>query len=341
MANMSVGRNDPCPCGSGRKYGECCLWWESIPSPSDRLADFFADMKHAMKGKEFASREEAEAFMDGFVRQRNATPSDDFCGLSPDQMIRLLEAPFDSPDLVTIPACLSASPSAPILTLFELLVEAVGDKGLKPTATGNLPVKFLREAGLAYWGEDGYLEHTELGDIRTEPEFYDMHATRLVAGLAGLIHKYKGKFILSRNCQKLLGKQGLAAVYPRLLRAYVERFNWGYRDGYPDIHFIQHSFLFTLYLFSLYGNEWRPHSFYEDAFLRAFPIVLSEVPPVSHSTPDKIVRDCYSWRCLKDFAGLMGLVEIAPESDKPFEHRFKLRKLPLLDEVVIFHLPAL
>jgi hypothetical protein len=34
----------------------------------------------------------------------------------------------------------------------------------------------------------------------------------------------------------------------------------------------------------------------------------------------------------------MGIVEIVPESDSPYEDRFKLRKLPLLDEVVIFHL---
>jgi preprotein translocase subunit SecA len=23
-AGMKVGRNDPCPCGSGKKYKECC-----------------------------------------------------------------------------------------------------------------------------------------------------------------------------------------------------------------------------------------------------------------------------------------------------------------------------
>ena len=23
--NLKVGRNDPCPCGSGKKYKQCCL----------------------------------------------------------------------------------------------------------------------------------------------------------------------------------------------------------------------------------------------------------------------------------------------------------------------------
>lgn len=92
-------------------------------------------------------------------------------------------------------------PSAPIVTLFQLLAEAIGSQGLKPTAASNLPQRFLREAGLAYWSEEGYKKQTEFGDIRTEPDFYDIHATRIVAELAGLVRKYKGKFILSRECR--------------------------------------------------------------------------------------------------------------------------------------------
>ena len=31
-----LGRNDPCPCGSGKKYKQCCLKSEDIPKDSDR-----------------------------------------------------------------------------------------------------------------------------------------------------------------------------------------------------------------------------------------------------------------------------------------------------------------
>ncbi len=50
----------------------------------------------------------------------------------------------------------------------------------------------------------------------------DLHITRLTAELAGLIRKYKGRFILSRDCRAVLNGQGLAALYPRLFKAYVE-----------------------------------------------------------------------------------------------------------------------
>ena len=27
-----IGRNEPCPCGSGRKYKRCCLWKDKADS---------------------------------------------------------------------------------------------------------------------------------------------------------------------------------------------------------------------------------------------------------------------------------------------------------------------
>jgi len=36
MSMKKPGRNDPCPCGSGKKYKQCCLKTESIPAASDR-----------------------------------------------------------------------------------------------------------------------------------------------------------------------------------------------------------------------------------------------------------------------------------------------------------------
>lgn len=30
---MKIGRNDPCPCGSGKKYKNCCLKKETMSVP--------------------------------------------------------------------------------------------------------------------------------------------------------------------------------------------------------------------------------------------------------------------------------------------------------------------
>jgi hypothetical protein len=37
---MQVGRNDPCPCGSGKKYKRCCLLAEPAVYPASNLRAF-------------------------------------------------------------------------------------------------------------------------------------------------------------------------------------------------------------------------------------------------------------------------------------------------------------
>lgn len=335
-----LGRNDPCPCGSGKKYKKCCLG-RAESGPVNRATDVLDGLKQELAGREFSSLEEAQAFAGNFMQQRNQASADDFHGLSPDQMHGILNLPFSSPQLVTFPEQFELLPSAPILNLFNLLVEAIGEQGLKPTAKGNLPQKVCREAALAYWGEETYLHKTRYGNINKEVDFFELHVTRLVAELAGLIRKYKGRFILSRDCRRLLSKADLSAIYSRLFLAYTEQFNWGYWDRCQEICFIQRSFLFTLYLLSRYGDDWRPSGFYEDNFLQAFPLVLDEVEDHPTFSAEKEVRIAYSMRTLEHFIGFMGLAMVEQvEGAKPYLFDCRLKKLPLLDIAIRWRIPT-
>jgi len=339
MKTPSVGRNDPCPCGSGKKFKHCCLGKEDDTASSHGAASMSEALRKALEGRQFNSLEEAQAFLDEYSQQQNRRQRDEFHGLSPEQMHQILNLPFASQGLVRFPEMLDANPVAPILTLFELLADAIGEQGLKPTAKGNLPRNFCREAALAYWGEQRYQENTRFGGINREEDFDDLHVTRLAAELAGLIRKYKGRFILSRDCRRLLSGDGMTAIYPRLFRAYVEQFNWAYRDGYPELRFIQSAFLFTLYLLTRYGDAWRSQIFYEDAFLGAFPMLLDEVPPSQVFSPGETVRRGYTWRSLVNFASFLGLATVEPASDEFLCHEYRVKSLPLLGQVVQFHLP--
>ena len=331
-----IGRNDPCPCGSGKKFKKCCLGKEESLAFGGGASDASAELRKALEGRQFNSLEEVQAFAEHQMQQRNRRPLDAFHGLSPEQMYQMLNFPFTAPELVRFPEVLNAAPAAPILRLFSLLAEAIGEQGLKPTAKGNLPRTFCRGAALAYWGEETHRERTRYGGINKEDDFPDLHITRLVAELAGLIRKYKGRFILSRDCRTLLAGHGLAAIYPILFRTYVEQFNWSYRDRYPELRFIQSAFLFTLYLLTRYGHTWRPHAFYEDCFLRAFPAVLNEVPPSPVTTPEEELRHCYTWRTLVHFAGFLGLASVEPVSDELLCREYRVKALPLLQDAVQF-----
>jgi hypothetical protein len=338
MRVTAIGRNDPCPCGSGRKFKNCCLGRQEYVPSDGAAAEASADLRQAIEGMQFGSLTDVQAFVGRHTQQHNQRPLDEFHGLSPESMHRMLHFPFASPEIVLFPDVLDTSPTAPIVTLFGMLVEAIGAEGLKPTATGKLPQKFCRAAALAYWGEEVYRENTRFGGINREEDFFDLHIVRLVAELAGLIRKYKGRFILSRNCRVLLGGNGLAAIYPRLFTAYVEQFNWSYRDRHPELRFIQTAFLFTPYLLMRYGDTWRSHEFYEDNFQRAFPMLLNELPRHQFFTPEEEIRRCYTWRTLVHFVGFFGLAAVEPVSDKRSCHEYRVKGLPLLHASVQFQL---
>jgi hypothetical protein len=338
---MKIGRNDPCPCGSGLKYKKCCAdKTQDGAEPTGAGAGAAMDeLKKILQGQNFGSLEEANAFVGRFMQQRNEAPVVDFHGLSSEQMHRMLNFPFETPGLATLTSPLPAAPQAPISALCNLLVEAIGEQGVKATATGNLPRTLCREAALAYWGEEKYRHETRFGEIRTEPDFGELHVTRLVAEFAGVIRKYKGKFIIGGECRKILAVKGQAGIYPRLFKAYVNEYNWGYRDRMGEVPFIQQSILFSLYLLSKYGGDWKSNTFYEDCFLEAFPQLISQVPPMGQFySPEEVLRRTYSLRCLDRFATFLGLVELERPGNESYSEGFQLRKLPLLDQVVQFHL---
>jgi len=332
-----VGRNDPCPCGSGKKYKKCCLGQSEPAVPSVGGAGVTAEIRELLQGRSFGSLKEANAFIGWHMAKRNRAPIGNFEGLSPEQMSRLLYFPFDSARLLTFPDVLEVEPDAPVTRLLSLLADAIGEAGLKPTARGNLPRKFCREAALAYFGEEDYREITRFVGINSETDFRELHAARLVAEMAGLVRKNKGKFTLSRKYRELLAKHGMRGIYPCLLQASARDYEWGYQDRYPDFPFIQSSFAFTLFLLTKYGDEQRPDTFYIEKYLRAFPVLLKEVSEIS-LTQEKFIGSCYSHRTFTRFAEFMGLVEIERVGHRFFPDEILIRKKPLLGAVVRFNL---
>jgi len=325
---MKTGRNDPCPCGSGKKYKHCCL------SPTSAIKD---ELQKLIAEQEFDSVEDLQAITDDFMSRKNRQPQDDFHGLSPEQMYRLLNFPFDSPGLFHFPETLPSEPEAPILTLVQAIAHATGDKGLKATAKGNLPQKLCRDAAHEHRKDMFPDDFHHFIKVNKEDDFAELHVTRIILEMTRLLRKTKGRFYLTRKFHRLVDRSSLTRLYPEIFRTYCREFNWSYWDGYQEIPFIQQSFLFTLSLLSRYGDDWKPTGFYEDCFIQAFPMVLDEVVPTAWSSAEDHVRGCFDHRVLDLFLHFMGLacIEKLP-ADKPYSQNYRIRKLPLLDEVVHF-----
>lgn len=336
MSRDRTGRNDPCPCGSGRKFKHCCLRARAEGSTSTPTVDVSEALHEAIGERTFDSLDDVRAFAQSFMRERNAAPVADFHGLSPEQMGRLLDAPFDSPTVVRFPRIIDIEPEAPVATLFSLLIEAIGERGLKPTKTGNLPRRFCREAALALWGQSIYEANTRFGDINSETDFLELHATRLIAEQAGLVRRYAGRVILSREARRLLRDGGLRHVYAKLLASGARTLNWAYWDRYPELRIVQRSFAFTCYLLHRYGDVERDQAFYEEAFVDAFPLTLDEVEPTPYSSVETTVRGCYALRMLERFGALFGLVNMRATREDIVNRAYQVSATPLLHAAVKF-----
>ena len=330
---MKIGRNDPCHCGSGKKYKQCCL--QADQQSFNPAREINEELRQLLEGKQLDSLEAMQTEVDRFMQARNHAPLSEFHGLSPSQMQQLLDRPFDAPELVRFNEVLPVESNAPVARLFKLLAEAIGEQGVKPTAKGNLPRALCREVAQVYLGEEGYDKATRFGGINKEEDFFELHQLRLVAEMAGLLRKYRGRFILSRECKTMLAGPGMAAIYPRLLRTFASEYNWAYGDGYQELLFIQRSFLFTVYLLWRYGDELRSSRFYVEAYIEAFPALLGEIVPTTYSEPEDTLARCYRLRTLTRFAEWFGLIEVK-KSDDPLAmiSDFELRRTPLLEQVL-------
>ncbi len=329
---MKTGRNDPCPCGSGKKYKKCC----ASKQASSVLQDMKEDIHNLIGGQSFGSMEELQAVLDRYSLRANSSPMDDFHGLSPEQMHRFLHMPFESPELVTFPPVLQMEPESKASFILSMLIEGIGENGIKLTARGNLGQKFSRQASREYYARysDSFLANLS---VRSETNFEPLHAIRLTAQLAGLVRKYKGRLLLTKKCKKALKSHGLRELYPQLLHAYIQKFNWGYRDAFQEIAFLQQSFLFTLYLLHKYGNTWRSATFYSDNYLRAFPMILQEIEPKPYEPPEDTLQHCYILRTLQRFAGFFGLADLEQVSENPLIREYRVRSTGLLNEIVQWH----
>lgn len=328
----TIGRNDPCPCGSGKKYKRCCLDKDASNDTMQRLKQQLQD-EFADENPETLADAQAMAgrVMNGF----NATPPPEFHGLSPTQMHRLLNHPFDSPDLVEFPAVLDTEPDAPAMTLLQLLIEGIGEQGVKATAKDNLPQKLVQHIAAAMGGVQPWSRWPFDVALRSEEDFRELHVIRITAELAGLIRIDKGRYRLTGRGLKL-AEQGPTGLYPALLKAYVRKFNWAYSDGYGDMRGVQHTVPFTLYLLSLHGTAPHKTSFYEDAFLDAFPMVIDEASGDEYSPPEQTAARCYNLRTLVRFAEFFGLIR----RDVPDPHYPDLAGItatPLLAAAVRFN----
>ena len=303
---------------------------------SDEHASMIDKLRREIEIRDIDSLSELQVAANEVSYRRNLRPRDEFCGLSPDQMYKFLYVPFDSTEIATFSDNFPNPSEARAFTLVSLLADACGDKGLKATAKGYLPALFCREAAIATLGEEGCREITFGSEVRKELDYYELHVVRLVAQMAGLIRKCRGRFLRTKKCEKYLSSPSNGKLYLELFTAFTRKFNWGYSDGYEDLNIIQEAFLFSLFLIHRFGEEFRDVAFYEEKFLQAFPTALDKVGDPVYGNKEEHLKRCYSLRTMERFAHFFGLIELDSNHHTYIGRNYKMKKSPLFDQLLSF-----
>lgn len=334
---MKISRNAPCPCGSGKKYKRCCLGLNPAKALNDELSEILSN-------EELGSLEEAQAFANQFMANKNHQGVDEFLGLSPEQMHWFLHQAFEPSPWFTISKQLSFEPTAPILALVKGIVDAIDEKGLKATAKGNLPQKLCKSLFEEYKSVKPFDNFFDFMKINKEEDFYELHITRLLMQDVGLLRKTKGRFYLTKKYQIEAQQQGFKTLYPILFEQYCKGVNWAYMSRGDELPFLQQSFLFSVFMLDKFGYEPKSFFDYQTLFIDAFPMALNEVEWVNDYIDEELtVRFTYSHRVQQQFLWFLGLAQVEVKAGSPDKRKYWeddkfmfLQKLPLLSELIQF-----
>lgn len=305
---MKTGRNDPCPCGSGKKYKRCC-----IDAISRKHAEIFDDIAQTVAMNPNLSIDELNLVAQQKIARQNDRPNADFCGLTPTQMANWLYAPFGELTGVAIctPDNLSASPVMRYLSI--ILDEFMKQDGsFKSTARGNLPARLVKQAS-------ALLPEFAVAQYETEPsiskftgsnedKFIALHYTRVLAEIAGIIHYKGGRFYIKKAAQKQYQAHDYNVFFLPMLDAAVTRYNWSYLDGWSDAIDLRTFWLFMLWRLQTHGSI--------DTLIRevstAFPDLLHQLPQDDYLSPQVQLELLIECRFIKHFLQFWGFITVNP-----------------------------
>lgn len=305
---MKIGRNDPCPCGSGNKYKRCCM--DAI---SKQHAEIFDDIAQTVAMSPGLNLEELNIVAQRKMADYNNRPRKELCGLSSTQMANWLYAPFDELEWVKIqtPEDLSASPVMRYLNL--ILEQAMAQGGsIKATAKGNLPAKLVKQASelLPEFAVAQYEKIPSISEFTgsNEDKFNALHYTRLLAQIAGILYLRSGRIHVKKTAQKQFQIHGISVFFLPMLEAAVKQFNWGYLDTWPEFLDLRLFWLFMLWRIQVHGSVDQ----LMDEMHTAVPDLVQQLPDHKYLSKAKQFSAIIECRFVDRFLQFWGFVIVDP-----------------------------
>lgn len=234
---MKTGRNDACPCGSGKKFKHCCLGKIGFSDERTEMerrgtpnlaTDVLNDMRRIAGDREFSSQEELSGFLDSYMAIRNNQPIEDFEGLSPEDIhIMFTDRRKAIERFVMITGLISAEEvrKVPVLRAAIALLRELARNPVRMTASGYLAPDFSR-----HWFDEAFaLEETprirEIMRPKSESDYLPLVRFRTCVCLAGYAEAKSSKLCITEKGHAVLEQEDWNGLYRELFAAMIDLYN--------------------------------------------------------------------------------------------------------------------
>ncbi len=281
---MKAGRNDPCPCGSGKKYKNCCLGkigFSSEPTAMETrgtpnlATDAINDMRRVAGNREFKSAEEFQSFLDSYLATRNSQPVADFAGLSPEDILIMFTDRRKSVErlvAITGPISTEETREVPVLRAAITLLRELARGPIRMTASGYL----APDAAGRWFDEDFALEESprlrEILRPKSESGYIQLVRFRLCVCLAGFAEANSKQLRVTEKGRAILAREDWQTLYRELFAGMIDLYND--TDNPVNDHMADGVGEWTLFALRLIAKSESDTIAMEDlcvAYRRAFP----------------------------------------------------------------------
>ena len=278
---MKTGRNDPCHCGSGKKFKRCCINKQQQAAVQSEQGDYF--------------------------------------GVSVDLMSNWLFAPFEQLENLAIvtPDDLSKSP---VMRYLAIIIDEIMANGgaCKATAKGNLPAKVAKQAAelLPEFAVAELDKKLLVGEYQgsNEDNFRALHYTRVLAEVANIIELENGRYQMTANAMQTFEQQGVAGFYLLMLKTAVTDYNWSYFDEWQPDFDLRNYWVFMLWRLQ---NHSGLASLVEE-MLVTFPDIVKGFESLNDEeqrfTPEQVFASLVQWHFIEGFLQYWGFVSYDHEN---------------------------
>lgn len=370
MTNKT-GRNDPCPCGSGKKYKQCCLNNLSnvVPFPGggndDKFAEYQAsverldpaggappsfmeylgkpnpatdvinELRNRAGGLVFESEKEARAFFDREMNAMNRMPQDDFLGLTPAMMRVVLNGSFrENASLVAFNEEVSSGllEETPTMRQCRYLFQAIDEEEKGLKATQA--GNLPRKTARDFY--ERFVKPYDAYGFNPlgEGEVPDLERLRLYMAGSKLLKKQAGRFSLTRKGKSFAAEGKSFELFTGLFEYIAGTYNWLYPTRFPEeFGFLQRSLVFCLYLLKQKAGGFETGLDLANVYKKAFPQFVMDMDIIeSHDMVSSAFRILF----LENFAWPFGLVEREPDRSDILDKSIRYRRSRLFDELFLW-----